>query len=99
MSLVFVVMVLVNITLLNVTATVVETETSVELSVGLTEETVGRLVVVNPMVVWALASELLTVSLTESVTFVLKVFSAIRLLAGVMVKVVSLPDATGVADI
>ena len=43
MSLVFVVMVLVNISLLNVTATVVETETSVELSVGLIEETVGRL--------------------------------------------------------
>ena len=52
MSLVFAVMELVNIFLLNVTATVVETETSVELSVGLTEETVGRLsVVVNPLVV------------------------------------------------
>ena len=61
MSLVFVVMELVNIFLLNVTATVVETETLVELSVGLTEETVGRLVssdvssvsssVVNPLVV------------------------------------------------
>ena len=44
MSLVFVVMLLVDIILLNVTATVVETETPVELSVGLTEETVGRLV-------------------------------------------------------
>ena len=42
MSLVFVVMLLVDIFLLNVTATVVETETSVELSMGLTEETVGR---------------------------------------------------------
>ena len=42
-SLVFVVMLLVDIFLLNVTATVVETETSVELSVGLKEETVGRL--------------------------------------------------------
>ena len=42
MSLVFVVMLLVDIFLLNVTATVVETETPVELSVGLTEETVGR---------------------------------------------------------
>ena len=62
MSLVFVVMLLVNIFLLNVTATVVETETLVELSVGLTEETVGRIVsssdsvdsvdsVVNPLVV------------------------------------------------
>ena len=43
MSLVFVVMLLVDIFLLNVTATVVEVETSVELSVGLTEETVGRM--------------------------------------------------------
>ena len=51
MSSVFVVMELVNIFVLNVTPTVVETETSVELSVGLTEETVGRLVVVNPLVV------------------------------------------------
>ena len=42
MSLVFVVMLLVDIFLLNVTATVVETETPVELSVGLTEERVGR---------------------------------------------------------
>ena len=40
---VFVVMELVNIFLLNVTATVVDTETLVELSVGLTEETLGRL--------------------------------------------------------
>ena len=59
---VFVVMELVDIFLLNVTATVVETETLVELSVGLTEETVGRIVsssdsvdsvdsVVNPLVV------------------------------------------------
>ena len=38
---VFVVIVLVNIVSLNVTATVVDTETSLELSVGLTEETVG----------------------------------------------------------
>ena len=57
MSLVFVVMLLVDIFLLNVTATVVETETLVELSVGLTEETVGRFSdsssdsVVNPLVV------------------------------------------------
>ena len=42
MSLVFVVMELVYIFLLNVTATVVETETLAELSVGLTEATVGR---------------------------------------------------------
>ena len=46
-----------------------------------------------------LASELLSVSLTESVTLVLKVFAARRALAGVAVKVVSLSDATGVADI
>ena len=46
-----------------------------------------------------LASELLSVSLTESVTFVLKVFAAIRVLSGVTVKVVSLSDATGAADI
>ena len=53
----FVVMLLVDIFLLNVTATVVETETPVELSIGLTEETVGRFSdsssdsVVNPLVV------------------------------------------------
>ena len=41
---VFVVIVLVDIVSLNVTATAVETETSVELSVGLTEETVGLVV-------------------------------------------------------
>ena len=46
-----------------------------------------------------LASELLSVSLTESVTFVLKVFAARRALSGVAVKVVSLSDATGAADI
>ena len=38
---VFVVIVLVDIVLLNVTATLVDTETSVELSVGEIEETVG----------------------------------------------------------
>ena len=42
---------------------------------------------------------LLAESLTESVTLVLKIFPAIRVLAGVAVKVVSLSDATGVADI
>ena len=46
-----------------------------------------------------LASELLSVSLTESVTLVLKVSSARRVLAGVAVKVESLSDATGLADI
>ena len=48
---VFVVMELVNMFLLNVTATVVDIGTLSELSVGLTEKTVGRLVVVNPLVV------------------------------------------------
>ena len=42
---------------------------------------------------------MLALSLTESVTLVLKVFDVIRVLAGVAVKVVSLSDATGVADI
>ena len=42
---------------------------------------------------------MLSKSLTESVTLVLKVFAAIMVLAGVAVKVVSLSDATGVADI
>ena len=42
---------------------------------------------------------MLAKSLTESVTLVLKVFAAIRVLAGVAVKVVSLSDATGSADI
>ena len=46
-----------------------------------------------------LASELLAKSLTDVFIFVLKVFSARRALAGVAVKVVSLSDATGVADI
>ena len=41
---VFVVIVLVDIVSLNVTSTSVETETSVELPVGLTEETVGAVV-------------------------------------------------------
>ena len=77
-----------------------------ELSVGLSEDTVGAVTsvdheqaVVNPLVVYALASELLAVSLTESVTLVLKIFPAIRVLAGVAVKVMPLSDATGAADI
>ncbi len=44
---VFVAIVLVDIVSLNVTATVVDTETSLELSVGLTEETVGAVVTVD----------------------------------------------------
>ena len=44
---VFVVIVLVDIVLLNVTTTVVDTGTSLELSVGLTEETVGAVVIVD----------------------------------------------------
>ena len=58
MSLVFVVMELVVIASLNVTAAVVATELSVELSLGLSEETVGAVMsvdheqaVVNPLVV------------------------------------------------
>ena len=46
-----------------------------------------------------LVSELLAKSLTDVFIFVLKVFTARRALAGVAVKVVSLSDATGVADI
>ena len=46
-----------------------------------------------------LASELLAKSITDVSIFVLKVSSARRELAGVAVKVVSLSDATGVADI
>ena len=38
-------------------------------------------------------------SVTEVVIFTLKVVTALRLLAGVMVKVVSLSEATGAADI
>jgi hypothetical protein len=38
-------------------------------------------------------------SVTEVVIFTLKVVTALRLLAGVMVKVVSLSEATGVAEI
>ena len=44
---VFVVIVLVDTVSLNDTATVVEIETSIELSVGLTEETVGAVVTVD----------------------------------------------------
>ena len=46
-----------------------------------------------------LASELHEASTTEVVTLRLKVAAALRLLAGVTVKVVSLSDATGAADI
>ena len=42
---------------------------------------------------------MLAVSLPEVVTLVLKVSSVLRVLVGVAVKVVSLSDATGVADI
>jgi hypothetical protein len=52
---VFVVIVLVDIVSLNVTATVVDTETSLELSVGFTEETVGTVVSVPPSVSVVLA--------------------------------------------
>ena len=61
---VFVVIVLVDIVSLNVTETVVETETSVELSVGLTEETVGLVSTikeVNDSVLLAFPSESVTI--------------------------------------
>ena len=57
---VFVVIVLVDIVSLNVTATAVETETLVELSVGLTEESVGA--VVSVVVVVPEELELLVLS-------------------------------------
>ena len=42
---------------------------------------------------------MLSLSLTDVFIFVLKVFAARRSLSGVAVKVVSLSDATGAADI
>ena len=57
---VFVVMVLVDIASLNVTSTVVETETSVELSVGEIDETVGAVVSItnNPIFIVTLLPKL-----------------------------------------
>ena len=53
----------------------------------------------NPLDVYALASELLEVSLAEVVILSLNVVPPLRLSAGVAVNVVSLSEAEGVADI
>jgi hypothetical protein len=55
--------------------------------------------VVNPLDVYALASELLEVSLAEVVILSLNVVPPLRLSAGVAVNVVSLSEAEGVVDI
>ena len=56
--------------------------------------------VVNPtMLVLSLPRVLHEMSVTEVVILTLKVVAALRLLAGVMVKIVSLSEATGAADI
>ena len=65
MSLEFDVMVLVEIVSLKVTSTVVETETFVELSAGLTEETVGAVVSVVVVVVLSEVELLLLVFLAQ----------------------------------
>jgi len=55
---------------------------------------------VNPtMLVLSLPRVLHEMSVTEVVILTLKVVTALRLLAGVMVKDVSLSEATGAADI
>ena len=66
---IFDVMVLVDITSLNVTATMVETEMSVELSIGLTEEIMGA--VVSVIVVLSML-ELLSELLLQEITVKLK---------------------------
>ena len=53
----------------------------------------------NPLAVYALASELLEVSLAEVVILSLNVVPLLRLSAGVAVNAVSLSEAEGVADI
>ena len=54
----------------------------------------------NPtMLVLSLPRVLHEMSVTEVVILTLKVVAALRLLAGVMVKIVSLSEATGAADI
>jgi hypothetical protein len=56
--------------------------------------------VLNPtMLLLSLPRVLHEMSVTEVVILNLKVVAALRLLAGVMVKVVSLSEATGAADI
>ena len=68
---VFVVIVLVDIVSLNVTATAVETETSVELSVGLTEESVGAVVSMVLTIKEVISSVLLAFP-SESVTIIVQ---------------------------
>ena len=68
---VFVVIVLVDIVSLNVTATAVETETSIELSVGLTEESVGAVVSVELTIKEVIARVLLAFP-SESVTIIVQ---------------------------
>jgi len=56
--------------------------------------------VLNPTILELLLPRVLhEISETEVVILTLKVVAALRLLAGVMVKVVSLSEATGAADI
>jgi hypothetical protein len=56
--------------------------------------------VLNPtMLLLSLPRVLHEMSVTEVVILTLKVVAALRLLAGVMVKIVSLSEATGAADI
>ena len=64
-------MVLVDIASLNVTATVVETEMSVELSAGLTEESVGAVVSVELTIKEVISSVLLAFP-SESVTIIVQ---------------------------
>ena len=68
---VFVVIVLVGIVSLNVTATVIEKDTSVELSVGLTEESVGAVVSVELTIKEVISSVLLAFP-SESVTIIVQ---------------------------
>ena len=56
--------------------------------------------ILNPtMLELSLPRVLHEMSVTEVVIFTLKVVAALRLLAGVMVRIVSLSEATGAADI
>jgi hypothetical protein len=55
--------------------------------------------VVNPFVVYALASELLELSLAEVVILSLCIVPPLRLSVGVAVNVVALLEAEGAADI
>jgi|TARA_B110000881_G_C18245264_1_gene350585 hypothetical protein len=79
-------MVLVDIASLNVTSTVVETETSVELSVGEIDETVGGVVsITNDLIfnVTLLAEELVTVIVQFEYVPSLKEFKVIVLVPAI----------------